>query len=445
MTKFTTASKKAMSLLLAVLLAFSCMAVAAFAEAPSYTKYILSSENCTLDVAKKTITVKKAAIKIGEINYGIEFSVNDDTVASAFDKDGNTLFYNLVEGKTYIIKANFTYNEEVFVAADDYSVKLKNAQNAPLAPIPEKIKATTITVKAVTDAEYAILAKGSEDTPVYGESNAFKSLTPETQYTIYVRYKETESAYASPASTITVKTLAASDQTVPATPVLADKTNTTITVEKVDGQVYSIDGGENWQSNPCFKDLSEKTSYTIITRKVYDPEKQEETPVSDGLAVITNKRACYAASLDKCKMNKTKDEPIYAETAFSFSFVCDNPGTADLVYGDTRYVAYTYTTSQSGTDKYSCDAAKSFTPAAKGDLKFYVNFIKQKYNGSEWINVDVETKAFTFTVVAKYNKILEGFKKIANLFLNTVPAAISKFLNGDTLSKIVGAITNLGK
>lgn len=449
MTKFTTASKKALSLLLAMLLTFSCMAVAASAEEPLH---ILTKENCVLDVDAKTINVTATTVKEDETDYVVKFEItNIKDVPSDVLANGNTKFYNLVNGKTYTVSGYIEIPGEDAESAptkkavtNAFDVSLKNSQNAPLAPIPEKIKATSIEIKAVTDTEYAILEKSSEDAPVYSESNIFKNLTAETEYKIFIRYKETDNAYASPATTITVTTKQASDQTVPAKPILEDKTNTTITVNKIDGQVYSIDEGKNWQSTPEFKNLKENTSYIIVTRKIYNPEIQEETPISEGLAIITNKRACFAASIDKCSMNLAKNEPIYVDTDFGFSFICDNPATADLVYGDTKFVATTYKTNQS-TDTFSCDVAKTYKPTATGELSFTVSFDRMKYNGSDWVKIGTETKVFKFNVSPKYYKILDGLKKLASLLLNTVPAAINNFLKSGAISKVVDAIVNFGK
>lgn len=445
MTKFTTASKKAMSLLLAMILTFSCMAVAASAAAPTFIKYVLNDQNCILNVEAKSLTVNKAAININSVDYPITFTVADPSVTRVVDAEsGNTLFFNLKTGSSYVVKASITYDKESYIAAEDFTVKLKNSQEAPLAPIPEKVKATSIEIKKVSNAQYAIVAKASTDAPVYGESNIFKNLNPETQYKVYIRYKETDALYASNPASILVTTLASSDQTVPAKPVLADKTDKSITVVKVEGQLYSIDGGETWQSKAVFTNLTPKTSYIIITRKAYDEATQEETPVSEGLSIITNKRACYSASIDKCKLTPKKSDPPIVGSAFGFDYVCDAPGTSDLVYGDTRYVALTFKTNQS-SDEYYCKAVSSFTPTEEGKLVISVKFIQQKYNGSTWEYLSESTKDFTFEAKSGIYRIVLVFQKIINLALNDIPAAITKFLGSGAISKVIDAVVNLGK
>ncbi len=444
MTKFTTASKKAMSLLLAMLLTFSCMAVAASAAAPEFTKYVLNATNCTLDVKKKQIEVKKAVININNVDYTITFKIENESVDRMVnDETKNTIFYNLVEGKSYTVKGTIVYDTETYSATNEFTIKLKNGQNAPTAPVPSKIKATSIEVNATTGIEYAILPVSSSDEPVYSDSAIFKNLNPQTQYCIYARYKETETAYASPAAKAFPTTLAASDQTPPATPVLIDKTDRSITVAAVAGQIYSKDGGVNWQTSNVFKDLTPNTDYMIVTRKTYT-SGEEETPISDGLPVHTNERACYAASINKCYLNLNSSDPLYNGTEFSFYFTCDNPGTTELTYGDTRFVPATFSTNQ-GEGEYSCSVKTSFTPTATGDLVFTVKFNQQKYTGSDWVTIGTATQTYTFEVHASSYRIVVLGQKLLSFLLNDIPQGIVKILQFGFLKKIIDMLNNLGK
>ena len=72
----------------------------------------------------------------------------------------------------------------------------------------------------------------------------------------------------------------------PAPPVLESKTDSSITVVAVEGQEYSIDGGENWQDSNAFEELEAATSYSVITR-VKETETNFESEASEPLAVTT--------------------------------------------------------------------------------------------------------------------------------------------------------------
>ncbi len=443
MTKITTASKKALSLMLAMIMAFSCLAIAASATG----SFVIDKSICKLDTEKKTITVTASTYNYELQNYNVDFAITP-----AADKqvlyNRDTLFYNLEAGKTYVVSATITPADVAIPIGDPYEIKLKNSQNAPESPVPVKVMAKSIEIKAVSGAEYACIPANSDVVPVYGAKTEFTGLTAESQYTILIRYAETDNAYASSPASINIKTLKAGDHTVPATPVLADKTDVSITVVPIEDYEYSIDGGKTWQFKNIFTGLKPNTAYSIIARKAFESETQEENPSSEPLVIITTKRAPYIASIDKCKFEKTSEDPVYAERAFEFKITCDAPANAnEVVYGDTRYIPFSYENNQvAGTKYFSSSSNKGTTVAsAQGTLNIKVSFIKQKYTGSKWEDVALESKTFKVEVGSKFGYIFDGFKKFINLFLNTIPAAISKFLSGGSLSKIFDAIGNIGK
>ncbi len=429
--------------MLAMIMAFSCLAIAASATG----SFIIDETICKLDPEKKTITVSASTYNYELHDYDVDFAI-----APAADKqvlyNKDTLFYNLEAGKTYVVSASITPVDVAIPVGDPYEIKLKNSQNAPEAPVPVKVKATSIEIKAVAGAEYACIPANSDVVPVYDAKNEFTGLTAESQYTVLIRYAETDNAYASAPSSINVKTLKAADPEVPAVPVLADKTDISITIVPTEDYEYSIDGGKTWQLKHIFTGLTADTAYSIIARKTFDAEIQEENPSSEALVVITTKRAPYVASVDKCTFKKTSEDPVYAERVFEFIVSCDAPANAnDVVYGDTRYIPFSYENDQiAGTKYFTTSSNKGTTVAsAKGTLNVKITFMKQKYTGSSWEDIALESKTYKVEVGSKFGFILDGFKKFINIFLNTIPAAISKFLSGGAISKIFDAIGNIGK
>lgn len=439
MTKITTASKKALSLLLAMLMLVSVMGISASAADPEYT---LDNTNCVLNVAEKSITVTKATVPDGDNTAVVIFAISP-SASKIVDESGNTVFYNLQEGKTYTITGSAIVDGKEVIVNKGFNVALKNAQSAPAAPIPEKITATAIEVKTVSGCEYACCEKDAET--VWQKSGSFTDLKPETSYVVSIRCKETEDAYASPASSITVKTLKAADPTVPAAPVLEDKSNTSISVKAVEGMEYSKDGGKTWQSSPVFKGLDAKTVYEIIARRKFDASVQEEGPSSSVLEVITNTRASYSAVLSKCEFAVTTEGTYYAEQALAFTVKGDAPtNIGALEYGDTRYRPVSYTATQgSTTTTHNIDATGkcSFTPASKGTLNIVVSYQKEKYIGNDtWEKVGTpETASYSVEIAGKYNAFLAILQGILNTVLNTIPAAINRFLKGDFIQKIITA------
>lgn len=453
MTKLTTATKKAASILLAMLVLFAGMSVSASAgEAPTFTPIKVTEDMVTLNVKELTISVAKATVKINGNDVAVIFTA-DPTAAAVVGQDGATLFYNLKPGTSYTIMPTITYDGETYSAGSSYSVKLKNSQNAPATPTPDKVTSSSISVKIVSGAQYAIALEGSTAELAWDDKPEFNGLQANTTYVVYARYKETQTAYASPNASVAITTFEASAGDAPATPVLQNKTNTTITVVPVEGVEYTIDSGKTWQVSNTFKNLKPDTLYSIGARKTFDPDTQEETPVSVYLNVLTNKRESYDAAIERCVKTVTSKGEVTQNK--EFTFVITGDGLIDknsLQYGDTRLLPICYyytekvndTTAVSATTYFGTDNTGKITPVSKGTMSIFVTFQRQKYTGSSWENLGAaEVHEFKQEVKGPFNGILNFFIRIFNVLLNDIPARISAFLNSGVIGKLIKAIAGL--
>ncbi|NEW07314.1 hypothetical protein GK047_15010 [Paenibacillus sp. SYP-B3998] len=79
---------------------------------------------------------------------------------------------------------------------------------------------------------------------------------------------------------------AADGAEAPAAPVEVSKTTTSITLQAVTGQEYSIDGGVTWQDSSTFAGLMPGTNYTIVTR-VKATATQLASAISTGTVIRT--------------------------------------------------------------------------------------------------------------------------------------------------------------
>lgn len=462
-------TKRIISLFMAMLMLCSGMVVTAFAEAeaPEVTvvKHILNAENCYVDVENVEIVVKAAKATIDGTEYAVVFSATqaDDatkTLRGLSDPEtGNTIFTNPVTGKNYKIVGTAKVGEKEYVVADAFIVKVLNAKNAPTAPVAKKITATSIEISAVSGCEYRI------DGKAYQTSNVFTGLTPDTFYKIEMRYAETSTHYASPAATLSVKTLKTADPANKAdVPVLLNKTESTITVKEIDGVEFSINDGATWQASGVFTGLKADTTYTVIARKVYDDKVQEANPTSDPAHFITNARAVYPADIKKCSVTLS-DGDNYANEKIKVTVNADTaPNKYEAQYGDTRYVpTYYKVTGYTDTFEFNPSAdgkvyTSDFIPGegnANKEITVTVYFQKQKCRGEYengkalWIN---EGEPETKTAKVKVGEVHNFFTDVKNFFLgifdalfNTIPAAISDMLKGFDLSGLLNGLNDFLK
>ncbi len=459
MIKITSASKRVLALLMAMLMLFSGMAVSASADgtttegsgttapaAPTFTKYTLAAANCYVDIDNIEIIVKNAKVTVDGVDYDIVFTAvqSDDatkTLRGLTDEANNlTVFTNPVTGKTYNVKGTITINGVSYDATNVFPVEVLQAQSAPAAAVPISRTSTSITVKTVANCEYKL------NDGEWVKTATFTGLTPETEYTIYLRYVAVKGKYyaSEPSSPVTVATLKASKGKAPV-PVLKDKTNNSIIIDVIDGVEYSIDDGNKWEKNGTFTNLTANTRYDIIARYTYDANVQEASPASDSLAVVTNSKKNTEANKANCKFEVTTEGKIYAGRSFGFKVTGDSPKDhGALQFGDTRLVPVSYTARLNGSllgelntlltlDETKKDTVKTgiIESTGKGTIKIEVLYATEYWDGDSWENEGKNvTDIYTVECLAEYNAIREFFVGLANFFLNTLPMFILKFMGG---------------
>lgn len=147
---------------------------------------------------------------------------------------------------------------------------------APGAPSLSGKTADSVTLVMVSGLEYRM--EGGE----WQKSNLFTGLSPATAYRFYARVAATENAPASlPGGALTVTTSDRSEIVLPP-PVLASRTDSSVTLKAEDGFEYSMDGAV-WQNDPVFTGLASRTAYFFYKRL-----KAEPSSVSTALAVTTD-------------------------------------------------------------------------------------------------------------------------------------------------------------
>lgn len=438
-----TISKRMLSLLMAMLMLCSGMAVAFATETNQVPAPVITPDN-----ENRTITVAKPeAVEVDGVEYPVSISIAPEAAAPQTLEDGSLFFYGLSAGTKYTITASVEL-EGYTAGTATHTFKTKPA--TPASPVATKVTASSITINSVSGCEYMIAGDGVE--AAWGSETTFNGLTPETEYVISIRVEETEKAYPSDAASISVTTLVAPNDKA-AAPVLADKTETSITVNEVEGVEFSINNGSTWQTAGKFTGLKKDTAYTIVARYTYDKDAQEESPVSDALQVKTNARAGYTADIKNTTF--TVDGDNYANESLTLVVTADVPAnTIELQYGDTKIVPVQFSY-DSGANKYGPSSTDgnsykfSFVPGvenADSDMEVVVYFTEYKYDGSKWVENRSLTKVYDVEIGANndfFNKLKEGFESFLNILLNTIPSYINDFFNSGAIGKGMETITGL--
>lgn len=440
-----TISKRMLSLLMAMLMLCSGMAVAFATETNQVPAPV-----CSYDDVNRTITVAKpAAVRVDGMDYPVTVSIAPETAEPQTLEDGSLFFYGLEAGKTYTITTSVAL-EGYTSGSASHTFKTKPA--TPAAPVPTKVTSTTITIKSVSGCEYMLETASGVEVAEWGSKTTFEGLSADTAYVVYIRVKETDIAYASDAASIGVKTLLAPAAKA-ATPVLADKTESTITVAEADGVEYSIDGGKTWQKSGKFTGLAKDTAYPVIARYAFDASVQDAGPASDALQVKTNSRASYVADIKNVTFKVDGDN--YADESLTVVATGDVPSNIiEVQYGDTKLVpekfsvdggdtVYGPTSSSNGNYKFS------FIPGVENEnseMEVTVYFVEYKYDGSKWVSVKTIEKTYDVEIGPEndfFNKLKEGFAAVLNVLLNTIPALINDFLNSGAIGNGVNFFTKL--
>lgn len=166
-------------------------------EAVTYTyttnKYArtISDTLEALDIASDSVTLTA--------NPDYEYSIN------LVDWQSDNVISGLQPNTSYNAYARYRETNEYY-ASDTISVwftTIKTTQSAPVITDEAVVTDNSITVQSIVGAEYSI-----NNGATWQSSNIFEGLTGLTDYTVYVRYAETDTAYASASVSINITTLA---------------------------------------------------------------------------------------------------------------------------------------------------------------------------------------------------------------------------------------------
>lgn len=264
--------------------------------------YLLGESQAVLTVTTERRPLTGSVNIVGTSRFGDTLTAD----VSAVGPDDNVTYrYEWKRGdqvvgtnKTYtIVKEDIDKTLTLYViGTDDYIGTLSSAPvtatkasiQAPSAPVVETKTNTTIKLVAKNGLEYSM------DKTNWQDSALFEGLSAATEYTFYQRVKETETEFASKSSNGTKATTLKNTIPAPAKPVVEKITNYTVTLEKVLGYEYSMDG-ITWQTSNVFASLSPNTEYSFCQR-IAENETDYASAQSGYVTVVTLKNTVAAPS-----------------------------------------------------------------------------------------------------------------------------------------------------
>ena len=206
-------------------------------------------------------------------------------VGEYFSLQGIKVYAKLKNGKVQIIdfanqnnsnENGYTYNKYkipltsldkkiVFsfkgkTASIDIEVTKYITQAPKESDISYHITSHSITILSLQNAEYKI---GDSD---WQDGNTFGGLLAGQEYVIKVRYKETDSTFASNELTLKVTTNKGIQEAVAESDFVISKSGTTITIQEISGCEYRINNSE-WTENNIFENLTLGQNYDVQIRK----------------------------------------------------------------------------------------------------------------------------------------------------------------------------------
>jgi len=193
-------------------------------DGETYTFYQRYAETSTTLAGKSSVSASFTVGKTVQTAVPDAPAAKSVTVSSVtlqpmagceYSMDGNqwqtsNVFDGLECGTEYTFYARYAETDTTLAGASSQAAIIKTekgAQAAPSAPTAASVTDTSVTLTVVAGCQY------SRDTITWQDSPMFTGLKPETNYAFFMRYAETDTHLASPASTYSfVKTAEESEE-----------------------------------------------------------------------------------------------------------------------------------------------------------------------------------------------------------------------------------------
>lgn len=287
--------------------------------------YLLGESKAALTVTTDRRPITGSVNIVGRTTYG-DVIIADN---AGIGPDSNTTYRYEWKRGDEVVGTGFEYTivkEDIdktltlyVIGTGDYIGTLSSAPvtatkasvQVPSAPVVETKTNTTVRLVAENGYEY------SKDKTTWQDSNLFEGLSPNTEYTFYRRVKETETEFASKSSDGTNVTTLKNTIAAPAKPTVEETTNTSITLEKLSGYEYSMDG-ITWQTNNVFTGLLPNTEYTFCQR-IAETHTDYASATSGYITVVTLKNTVYKPEAPVIESATDSSVTLVANSGYEYS------------------------------------------------------------------------------------------------------------------------------
>ena len=331
-----------------------------------YTFYQRYAETDTHDASESSVGVSVTTDKSKQTlipNAPIIESFTESSITLVaiegceYSKDGITwqssnVFEGLSTETEYIFyqRMKETENTLVGTSSEGTTIYLKNMQVKPPTPILSSYTDESVVLVPIQGGEY------SRDGVNWQSSNIFIDLLPNTKYTFFQRYAETDTHYASEISIGLSVTTDKSKQTlIPSAPTVQRVTTNSITLVPVEGCEYSKDGIK-WQTSNVFSSLSCGTEYTFYQRY----KETASTYVgksSEGTIGKTDKGTQSAPSRPTLSSKTHNSVTLTAVSGYEYSMDGINWQTSNVFTGLNPETNYLFYQRKAENDRYYASTA----------------------------------------------------------------------------------------
>lgn len=304
-----------------------------------------------------------------------ESGLNEISIDGAqFTKDGNHISNNIEDSTFYLYLTGEDHKVKIgdkeFVAVWDNESKQFIQKDYPLSPQDiqiEKVYKDRIIVKPIEESVYGKAEYGLDGIN-YQESNVFTGLKPNTEYTVYVRYKGNNSYVPSKPLSVTTKTLKDGNG------IVKEPTVTSIVYcEELKLSDVKLPSDWKWENEDTSLDAGTKKHSILFDTTKYEVEYDftgvdgynGENHVVQRTVEVEIKKADTTLTFEKDNIDKT-----YDKSAISEPNVTKTGSSNDVVF--TWY-------SYDGTDWNPLDSA----PVNVGTYKVVASVAEDtNYNGT---------------------------------------------------------------